>query len=113
MQKEDIGPILAIAERQARREWHQKNKEALRTDLNSMMPSQRYHRARHFAYSVQSMIDKFVPEACTQDAIEELMVYAYGHDIEIVQVPPERDAAVAAALKAAEVTLPKYITPKE
>lgn len=110
MKPEDIGPILAIAERRERQEWRRKQREALLKDQDSMMPSPRSMRARQFAYQVFGMIEKFVPEACRDDVIEELMINAYGNDIEITQVTSERDVERAAALKAAEVALmPKFI----
>lgn len=65
------------------------------------MPSDRVIRARHFAYSVMSMVRQYVPEACESEMLEELMINAYGHDIEIAQVPPERDVIKKAAIDAA------------
>lgn len=45
---------------------------------------------------------------------DELMLNAFGLDVEIAQVPPERDAEAAARLKAAEVMLaPRMIVPKQ
>ena len=110
MKPEDIGPILAHSERQKRREWRRKQDAALRADNDRLMPSPRATRARHFAYQIMGMLSKHIPEACHDEALTELMVNAYGHDIEIAQVPPERDAEAAAALRVAEVTLaPKII----
>lgn len=110
MKLEDIGPILALAEHRERREWRRKQEDALRADNDRLMPSPRAMRARRFAYQIMGMLKKHIPEACHDDAITELMVNAYGHDIEIAQVPPERDAEAAAALGAAEVTLaPKMV----
>lgn len=110
MKPEDIGPILAMAEHRERREWRRKQEAALCAENESMMPSPRATRARHFAYQIMGMLSKHIPEACHDDALTELMVNAYGHDIEIAQVPSERDAEAAATLRAAEVTLaPKFI----
>lgn len=110
MKPEDIGPILAMAERRERQEWRRKQEAAMRADNDSRMPSPRATRARYFAYQIMSMLSKHIPEACHNEALTELMVNAYGHDLEIAQVPPERDAERAASLKAAEVTLaPKFI----
>lgn len=113
MQPEDIGPILAMAEHRERKEWHRKQREAFRADWNSSNPSDRCRRARHFASQVMAMLHKFVPEACVDEAFEELMVTAYGHDVEIVQVPLERDAQNAARMEeammqvAAPIIIPK------
>lgn len=101
MKLEDIGPIIAIEERRQRREWHQKQKQALRDDMNSPMPSQRAARARRFAHQIMHLLRRHVPEACESEALEELMIHAYGNDIEIVEVPPDRDALAKAALDAA------------
>ncbi len=101
MQPEDIGPILALAEHRERKEWRRKAEADFRADNESMRPSLRCARARQFAYQVQDMLNKFIPDACREDAITELMVMAYGHDIEITQVPPERDTLAKAALDAA------------
>lgn len=105
MKPEDIGPILAMAEHRERREWRRKQSEAFRDDGNSRMPSDRYRRACQFGHQVLSMLQKFIPEACVDDALEELMTTAYGHDVEIRSVPPERDAERAAAIKAAEAMI--------
>ncbi len=110
MKPEDIGPILAIEERRQRQKWRRDQEAALRDDAESRMPSPRVARSRHFAFQIMGMLSKHIPEACHDDALTELMVNAYGHDIEIAQVPPERDAEREAALRAAEVTLaPKFI----
>lgn len=113
MQPEDIGPILAMVEREERRKWRREQEEALREDDGSRMPSPRAARARHFAYQIMHMLSKHIPEACHNEALTELMVNAYGHDLEIAQVPPSREAERKAALRAAEVSLmPRMIIPR-
>lgn len=101
MKPEDIGPILALAEHRERKEWRRKAEADFRADNESIMPSPRCARARQFAYQVQHMLNKFIPDACRDDAITELMIIAYGHDIEIAQVPPHRDTLDKATLEAA------------
>lgn len=106
MNPDDMGPILMQVERQERQEWRRKQEAALSDDLSRRMPTQRALRARHFASQIVGMLSKFIPEACVDEAVHELMVNAYGHDLEIAQVPPERDAEREAALRAAELMPP-------
>ena len=101
MKLEDIGPILAMAEHRERKEWYRRQREAFKADHDSRMPSDRVPRARQFASQVMAMMQKFIPEACVDQAYEELMITAYGHDVEIVQVPPDRDAMKKVMLDAA------------
>lgn len=101
MKPEDIGAILALAEHRERKEWRRKAEADFRADNESIRPSPRCARARQFAYQVQHMLNKFIPDACRDAAIIELMILAYGHDIEIAQVPPSRDELAKAALEAA------------
>lgn len=105
MNPEDIGPILAMAEREERRKWRREQEEAFSKENESWRPSPRVHRARGFAHQIMSVLSRHIPEACHDSAIRELMVTAYGHDWEIVSVPPERDAERDTALKAAEAML--------
>lgn len=63
--------------------------------------SPRYQRARHFAHQIMSTLRDFVPDKLHEQALEELMLSAIGLDVEIVQVPPERDVQDAARMKAA------------
>lgn len=105
MNPEDIGPILAMAEREERLKWRREQEAGLRHACDRMFPTPRAVRARHFAFQIIGLLSKHIPEACQDEAIQELMVNAYGHDWEIVSVPPERDAEREAALKAAEAML--------
>ena len=113
MKPEDIGPILAIEESRQRKLTRKKWEDEFRIDYNSSRPSQRCMRAYHFANQMLALMRDFVPDACRDAAFEELAVNAYGSDLEIVQVPPERDATAAAELRRLKVTLsPTMIIPK-
>ena len=67
--------------------------------------SRRYLRARQFSDHVLALVRDYIPEACWRDAHEAVMRNAIGIDVEIVQVPTERDAEHDLALRAAEATL--------
>lgn len=111
MKPGDMGPILAMVEREERHKWRREQEAGLKHACDRMFPTPRAVRARHFAFQIISLLSKHIPEACHDEAIQELMVNAYGHDWEIVSVPPERDAEYEAALKAAEVGLaPGFVT---
>jgi hypothetical protein len=68
----------------------------------------RAERARHHANSMLHTVSKFIPDACREDAYEELLLSFFWGDFEIVRVPPERDAQAAAELKRMATTIPEY-----
>lgn len=63
--------------------------------------SARYQRARHFAHQIMGTLRDFVPDKLHEQALEELMLSAIGLDVEIAQVPPDRDLMAKAAMDAA------------
>ena len=105
MQPEDLAPILAMADREERKRKRRQLEDEFRADFNSRLPSGRLARARGFAHQIMGILNDFIPHACSERALEELMLSAYALDVEIVTVPPERDAERAAALKASETVL--------
>lgn len=83
-----------------------------RADHGGLNPSPRAQRSRQFAYQIMGLVKDFVPDACREAALLEISLSAYDMDVEIVQVPPERDTELKAAFKAAEVAMmPRTITP--
>lgn len=105
--------ILAqrINERAERRQRREELEKLLHDE--AMKGSPRYMRAMQFSLKVMAMLNKFVPDACMKEAHEELMLNAIGLDVEIVQVPLERDAQNAARMEeammqvAAPIIIPK------
>jgi hypothetical protein len=96
-----------------RNELRDKRREAERQLHDEYMAgTPRSMRASQFANQVLALLDKFIPEACRREAHDELVLNAFQMDVEIVPVPPERDAQAAAELKRVSITLPQYIIPK-
>jgi hypothetical protein len=75
----------------------------------------RAQRATHHARSMFHTVSKFVPEACREDAYDELLLSFFWGNFEIVQVPPDRDRQEAASIRASMMELPTYrtLTPKD
>lgn len=90
-------------ERRARAEKRRELEKLLHDE--AVKGSRRYLRARQFSDQVLALVRDFIPEACWGEAHETVMRNAIGIDVEIVQVPPERDAEHDLALRAAEATL--------
>lgn len=95
-----------VAQRAVERAERRKKREDLEKLLHDM-------RAQQFSRQV-ALLSKFVPDACMDDAHEELMLNAIGIDVEIiVQVPPDRDAQDAERMKQAMMRAPApVIVPK-
>jgi hypothetical protein len=102
MKPEDLAPTLALADREERKRKRRQLEEEFRADLNSRLPSDRLARARGFGHQIMSIVNDFIPHACSEKALEALMISAYALDVEIVNVQPERDAERASALREAE-----------
>lgn len=81
----------------------------LRDELDKGTP--RAMRAIRHARYVLAAVSKFVPDACRDDAYEELLLGFFWQDLEIVEVPPERDIEMKAEIEAHKFTLPKMIIP--
>lgn len=80
----------------------------LRDEMHQGTP--RALRATHHARSMLHTVTKFIAEANYEDAYEEFLLAFFWGDFEIVQVPPERDAERARAMKASELMLsPKFL----
>ena len=94
---------------QQRNEW----RDRLMREMRDCTP--RYRRAELFARQIMHMMHEFIPSdrECQQRIEEALLLDAFRLDIEIVSVPPERDAEMAAKLAATAVTLQPLIVPKE
>ena len=95
-------------DRQQRHDW----RDRLMREMRDGTP--RFQRAERFARQVMHLMGEFIPSdrECLRRIDEALLLDAFRADIEIVNVPPERDADMAAKLKAAAVTLQPMIVPK-
>jgi len=91
------------ASRRAEREKRAEIEKRLHDEFLAGTP--RAARARQFASQVLHLMRKYVPDACMREAEHELTIEAFAQDVEIAPVPPERDIAHAAALKAAEFAM--------
>lgn len=63
--------------------------------------SPRYQRAMKFSHQIMALVRDYIPDACTEDALRDLALNAISLDVEIAQVPPEREVLAKAALDAA------------
>ncbi len=92
---------------------HNATRDQLRKELDDDTP--RARRAQQFARQVMALVQDFIPRdrECLRLLDETLMIDAFRADVEIVNVPPERDLERKAALRAAEVAMmPTMIIPK-
>lgn len=101
----DLGPILAMAEREESKARRVQLELEFKKDFGGMNPSQRAMRANQFAHQVMQLVRQFIPDACMDDALHEVALNAYGLDVEIVEVSPARDAEMAAQIKAAAASM--------
>ena len=101
----DISAMLAMADRDRQKRRRIEAEVAFKTDWSGLRPSARAQRASQFAHQVLGMVRQYMPEVVWEKAWEDIAVTAYDVDVEIAQVPPERDKETAAALRAAEVSL--------
>lgn len=88
-------------------DWQEHN--AMRDKLMKEMieGTPRYMRAMQFTRQVMALMQDFIPRdrECLRRIEDTLMLDAFRGDVEIVHVPPGRDAERKAALRAAEVSL--------
>lgn len=88
-------------------DWQEHNamREKFMNEMQEGTP--RYRRAQRFANQVMGMVQGFIPRDrdCLRLLDDKLRLDAFAADVEIVSVPPERDADRKAALRAAEVSL--------
>lgn len=101
----DLGPILAMAEREASKARRVKLELEFKKDFGGLNPSPRAMRANQFAHQVMQIVRQFIPDACMKDALHEIALNAYGLDVEIVEVSPARDAGVTAQIEVAAATM--------
>lgn len=92
--------------------WKERNewRDRMMREMRDYTP--RYRRAELFTRQVMHLVGEFIPSdrECLRRIDEAILLDAFRADIEIVNVPPERDAEQAAALRASEVALtPKVI----
>lgn len=91
---------------------HNEARERLIDELDRGTP--RALRARRFANQVMALVQDFIPRDrdCLRRLDDKLTLEAFAADVEIVNVPPERDLDLKAALRTAEVSLsPKMVIP--
>ena len=91
---------------------HNETRDKLQEELDHGTP--RARRAQQFARQVMALVQDFIPRdrECLRRLDEKLMLDAFRADVEITNVPPERDIEQKAALRAAEVSLmPRMIIP--
>lgn len=101
----DLGPILAMADREALKIRRVQLELEFKKDFGGMKPSRRAMRANQFAHQVMQLVRQFIPDACMEDALLEIALNAYGMDVEIVEVSPVRDAEMAAQIEAAAASM--------
>ena len=91
---------------------HNTTRDQLWKELQEMTP--RARRAQQFARQVMALVQDFIPRdrECLRRLDEKLMIDAFRADVEIVNVPPERDAERKVALRAADALMPTMIIPK-
>ena len=109
----DMTAIRALADREERKRKRRELEEQFRADFGSHLPSARAARARGFAHQIMSILNDYIPHACSEKALEELMLSAYALDVEIVTVPADRDAMNEELIRRSRMNVaPQIVVPK-